>query len=233
MKKRFFVLPFALMATLLIAARFAFAHFFENATAGARFFLIAEIVLISLVASSGVILPEISGKPDGKKPFRRAIVIFSVIYILIAALLFIGIPTASLRVDVGYLVLFMISFLYCLNVYLAMLWLHRLPQKPPTISDFMAQILRSLDSLAARTDGLGSNYDTEKTRILQLPQIARTIQETKTTEAAVMEQNIMSKLSAFTAAYENVLAGANPDGKKFSQTLSELESLIQQRTKMK
>ena len=113
------------------------------------------------------------------------------------------------------------------NVFLAGLTAENIEETQQWIIDHYS----SVDTYLSLEDL--SFIDTEKTRILQLPQIARTIQETKTTEAAVMEQNIMSKLSAFTAAYENVLAGANPDGKKFSQTLSELESLIQQRTKMK
>ena len=67
---------------------------------------------------------------------------------------------------------------------------------------------------------------------MRLPSLAREIKGAKAIEAAVMEQNIMSRISAFTAAYENVLAGTMPDTKKFVQTLSELESLVQQRIKM-
>ena len=235
MKKRLFFLPFLIMAVLFLLLRLLLSKIFTTAPTvphGAKFFLIADIVLISLAISVPVILPEIGKTIEGKKQFRHALFIFSAIYIPIASLLVLGIPTSALRVDVGCLILFMISFLYCLNVYLSMMWLHRLPAKSKIASDLQSQIIRAMDSLAERADSLTSAYDAEKERILRLPSLAREIKGAKAIEAAVMEQNIMSRISAFTAAYENVLAGTMPDTKKFVQTLSELESLVQQRIKM-
>lgn len=233
MKKRIFILPFLIMAVAFVIIRAVFAHFFASLPASARAFSSANILLVMISVAVPAVLPEIAGAGEGKKPFRRALCIFSAVYAVIALLLFLGIPSSALRVDVGCLVLFMISFLYCLNVYLAMMWLHRLPAKKESASDLQSQIVRSLELLAQRADSLDSEFEAEKARILKLPELGRSIQEAKAIEAAVMEQNIMSRISAFTAEYEKVLSGAKNESKKFTQTLSELESLVQQRTKMK
>jgi len=230
--KKIFFMPLIIFALLLIGLRCSISSLFTlNA---AHIFLIVISFFVAIVSSNPFVLPQIF-KGDNDKQFRHALFIFATIYIVISALLVVGIPSDSLRVDVGYLVLFMISFLYALNLYLTLLWLHRLPsakKKAQNTIDLKNEIVRLIDALAARADSLGDNYSKERERVLLLPEKAREIKDAQAIEAAVMEQNIMSHISAFTAVYENALSGATPDLKKFNQALDSLESIIQMRTKL-
>ena len=233
MEKRFLLLPPAIFVVILFILHIAIPSLF--AVNASHVFLIVISILLSLVSSFPVLLPKmLKGTSSNDKTFRKALIIFGAIYIVISLLLVVGIPSDSLRIDVGYLVLFMISFLYALNLYLTMMWLHRLPwkkQNPKPTSDLRREIVRLLEALAARADGLSDEYSQEKERILSLPEKARAIKEAEAIEAAVMEQNIMSSISAFTSVYENALSGAAPDAKKFNQALESLESIIQMRSK--
>jgi len=231
-ERKVLFLPLIIFTLFLIIFRCSISTFFTmNAS---HIFLLVLAALVSIVVSNPFTLPVLL-KGSNDKQFRQALLIFGIIYFVISLLLVIGIPSDSLRVDVGYLVLFMISFLYGLNLYLTLLWLHRLPvktDKSQKALDLKSQIVRLLDGLAARADGLSESYSKEKERVLLLPEKAREIKDAEAIEAAVMEQNIMSHISAFTSIYENALSGATPDLKKFNQSLDSLESIIQMRTKL-
>lgn len=172
---------------------------------------------------------------------KKALWICAIIYCAIAIFTIIGLLISVMRIDVAILINFLIFFLFVLNVSLALSWQKHLYRSFLSMSEpkkniednLLTRIALSLDSLAERSSILSSSYDEEKERIKQLPLLARSLPATTMTEAAVMEQNIMSRLTAFTAAYEKVLSGSEADVKAFRQTLSDLESLINQRAKMK